>query len=759
MRALTRAAGLRSGMSMSKELTSKLAAPSPRVGVGVGLRGRRFGKRGALLLTALAAGGCADLRGYGPPEGGVALRQTLQRQSGQHAEQPADPAALPAAAPRGAAAAEAARQRAIRGFTRRLGPDPAAPRQSGAPAAAAGEISLDFDRADLVSVVRVMLEDGLKASYVIDPKVSGTVTLRTNRPLTADEVLPTLEEILRLNNAAIIERDGLFRILPRAEAGLSAPLVSARDVAARGLTVRVTPLRFVSVADVAEVLSGVAPAAGALRFDRARNLVFSTGTAAEQSTLSDMIAALDANFLANRSVALRPLEEAGASALVSELEALFATPSGGLNPAVSFLPIERMNAVLVIAEDAALLDQAVVLIRDLDQGAGESARLHVFEIANRRATALAAVLGEIFGVDTVAPSESDEIAESEAGTETEVEIGAAVAPGLTPETSATSPMAGGVGGALAAASESAGAGAAPTSGGVSRLVADEASNTLIALATADGARAIEAALRELDVKPVQVLIEATLVEVQLNEQLEYGVRWFLQTGEASINFNDVAGAAIGGPFAGFNAAFSSADVQSTLSALDSVSDVQVLSSPTLMVLDNQTARLQVGDQVPVTTRSSQSNDDANAPTVTEETYRDTGVILEIKPSVNAGGAVVLEIRQEVSDVVDTVAADNPTFAQRVVESTVAVQSGDTVALAGLIEETASDARDGIPVLSRLPLVGSAFGVSTTAVNRSELLVLIRPMVLRDQGQARAATEELRRRLTILEASLAPVPES
>ncbi len=652
-----------------------------------------------------------------------------------------------------------AEARAVRGFIRRAAPPvlPIAPGAAPAPLGGPGEITLDFQNADLASVVQVMLEEGLGATYVIDPRISGSVTFRSNRPLTRSEILPALEEILRLNNAAIVERDGIFRVLPRAEAGLAAPLVSARDVSARGLTVRVTPLRVLKVADVAEVLESFAPVAGSIRYDRARDLVFTIGTVEEQRTLLDLIAVLDVDHLAGRSFALFPLRDATPGAVSDELTQMFARPSGAPDPDIRFLPIGRMNAVLVVADRPGLVDEAREFVRFLDQDAGEVPRLHVFSVESRRASEIAALLGAIFDaqVTGAAPLE------------------AALAPGLSPRRDST----GGVEQGLGLAPEGEAEGEAPpaplrgdprapplapapgapavaggTLGGdtgVLRITADEPSNAIIALATAAGARSLENALARLDTQPLQVLIEATLVEVQLNDQLEFGVRWFLNSGNFAFNFNDIASGAFGNVFPGFNAAFRTDDIGVTLSALDEVTDVRILSSPTLMVLDNRIARLQVGDQVPISVRSSQSVTDPDAPIVSETEFRDTGVILEIRPTVNAGGLVVLEIFQEVSAVLGETGDDNPTISQRVVQSTVSVQSGETVALAGLIEEDQTLARDGLPVLSRIPVVGPLFGTTVDSVQRSELLVLIRPIVVRDQRQARAATEELRAKLSVL----------
>ena len=619
----------------------------------------------------------------------------------------------------------------------------------GNPAGGQGsDIALDVEGADLASVIKVIMEDGLDASYILDPRVSGTVTLRTNGPLSRADILPTLEEILRLNNAAIVERNGVFRIIPREEAGLSAPLISAQEAQVRGLTVRVTPLRFVSVQEIADILESLAPIAGAIRYDRSRNLVFTIGTAAEQATILDALSVLDVDYFASRSFALRPLREADAQPVVDELTAAFASPSGIASTAIRFLPVERMNAVLMIAEDSVLLDDAMVLVRNLDQDSGEAARLRVFPVSNRRAADLAILLGDVFGAETslgpqggadpLGPSLTPEIGRTAVDTTTDVETAPDVADATPTASPGLGPLAGGIGGGES---------------GVLRIVADEASNSLLALVTGDGARAMRRTLRRLDTQPLQVMIEATLVEVALNEELNFGVRWFFESGDFSFDFGDAAGTGAASVLPGFNAAFRTSNAQVTISALDAVTDVKILSSPTLMVMDNEEARLQVGDDVPIVVRSSQSTDDPNAPIVTEEEFRETGVILNIRPRVNASGNLSLQIRQEVSSVAPTTGAVNPTFNQRVVESTILVNSGETIALAGLIEGESELRRDGIPVLSRLPLIGPLFGATERAGDRNELMILIRPFVVRDQSEARAATNELRRKLSSLDATV------
>jgi general secretion pathway protein D len=270
----------------------------------------------------------------------------------------------------------------------------------------------------------------------------------------------------------------------------------------------------------------------------------------------------------------------------------------------------------------------------------------------------------------------------------------------------------------------------------------------VVLGTAQSHKVIEAALKQLDVLPLQVMIEATIAEVSLNDRLRYGLRWFFQTGESSFNLTADPLGFTGSVFPGFSYLLDASDATVALNVLQSISDVQVLSAPSLMVVDNQIARLQVGDQVPIATQSAVSVIDPEAPIVNQIDYQDTGVILEIRPRVNAGGLVLLEIAQEVSDVVatDTSGIDSPTIQQRRVQSTISIQSGQTIALGGLIRDRLEDGRIGIPVLMDIPVLGNLFSERDKLGARTELLVLLKPIVIRGQAEAQAMTNELRKKL-------------
>jgi general secretion pathway protein D len=299
-----------------------------------------------------------------------------------------------------------------------------------------------------------------------------------------------------------------------------------------------------------------------------------------------------------------------------------------------------------------------------------------------------------------------------------------------------------------------------------KIIADKVKNALVIQAKPSDYRTVESAIRKLDIVPLQVLIEATIFEVTLNDTLRYGVEWFFKFGESSkavfstsplgrvdATSTSALSGAVNAIFPGFSYVVSPTQdsVKAVINALDQVSDVNVISSPQVFVLDNQTATLIVGDQVPITTRSAVSVISPDAPTVNSIEYRDTGVILEVTPRVNAGGLVTMEISQEVSNV--SVATtntqsqqDSPTINQRKVESTVSVQGGETVALGGLITDRRENASQGLPFLSRLPVIGWLFGTKSDSAARTELLVLITPRVVGNTDQARQVTQELRSRL-------------
>jgi general secretion pathway protein D len=471
--------------------------------------------------------------------------------------------------------------------------------------------------------------------------------------------------------------------------------------------------------------------------------------------LLETVEIFDVDWLAGTSFGLFPLEYADAKTVAQELENILG--DGGderLAGLVRFVPIERMNAILVISPHQRFLSRAETWIERLDRGGGQGdggRRLFVYNVQNGKAADLAAILEQIFGADDAAAAAPG-----------------AVAPNLRPvEVSAANPPAGALAQSRTAGQRTGQTAPRPTPGAVAgresspsravdfagkgkiRVIADEANNALVILANASDYRMVSEALKKLDVVPLQVLIEATIAEVTLNDDLRYGLQWFFKANSSEFTLSSVATGAVAGIFPGFSYLFAGGDVRVVLNALSEVTELNVISSPQLMVLGNQTAVLQVGDQVPIATQSAVSVTDPAAPIVNTVEFRDTGVILRVTPRVNKGGLVIMDIEQEVSDVVATTTStiDSPTIQQRKIKSSVAVQSGETVALGGLIRESKVFTKSGIPFLSDIPIIGALFGTKTEDERRTELLVLITPRVVRNQTEARRVTDELRRRLS------------
>lgn len=645
-----------------------------------------------------------------------------------------------------------------------------------------GDVTLNFANADIREVINVVLGQTLGVNYIIDPKVQGQVTARTSNPIPRDAVIPALENILSLNGAALTLDEGIYKIvtLQQAAAGLSSPMVAPLRGNARGFGIYVVPIEYASAAAIADLLKPFVAPGRILRVDSPRNLLIFAGTGPEAGDLIDMVSVFDVDWMSGMSFALFPVQVADAKSLVTDLESVFT--QGGDSPVagvIRFVPIERLNAVLAISPRAAYLDRVETWIDRLDRGAeGAGRRIFVYHVQNGRAVDLSDVLGRIFETDQSRTRRDDSVD---------------LAPGLTPISLGDTPeplaaIPGAVGTGTGSAGEapatanqdgtprqtqntprssrrerlaaegvrnsrSNNQNAIETVGdsGNIRIIADEVNNALVVLATSAEFRMIEATLKRLDITPLQVLIEVTIAEVTLNDDLRYGLQWFFQEGNNSFSLSNLASGAASSAFPGFSYAFASTDAQVVLNLLAEVTDVQVVSSPQLMVLDNQSARLQVGDQVPIATQSSVSVTDPDAPVVNSIQFRDTGVILEVTPRVNAGGLVVLDVLQEVSDVIATTTSDidSPTIQQRSIESTVAVQSGDSIAIGGLIRDKLTNGTSGIPVISEIPLLGNLFKTTTEITQRTELLVLITPRVVRDQREAREVTDELRKRLSTL----------
>lgn len=600
---------------------------------------------------------------------------------------------------------------------------------SRAPAVSAGETlaggqgyQLNLVDAPIAAAARYVLGDTLGLNYVVDPNVTGTITLQTSAPVGRDALIDIFETTLASNGLAISEQGGVFRVMLASDAIAGTPPVSVPSVASRGPGVRilVVQLRYISAQEMRNILTPISPPGAILNIDPDRNYMMLAGNAAELTSMQDAISVFDVDWMRGMSVALHPLEASRPTEIAAELEQIFRTTEGPGSDVIRFAPNEQLNSILVISSQPSYLRRAAEWIQKLDRVASSNEeQLYVYPIQNRRAEELAAVLQSSLAAEGIGP----------AGTSVSPDLESI---DLTSDTGASD------GGIL--------------SGGAGQMVvADTANNALLINANARDFRQIEAILRRLDTLPSQVLLEATIVEVSLNDQLRFGVRWFFENGGSTVRFNELASTSMALPTtvpAGLAWNYSSGDFTAMLDALSAVTNVEVISSPTLMALNNQEAVLQIGDQVPILTQQSQSTNDLNAPVINSVELKDTGIILRVTPRVNSTGGVLLDIEQEASRVVETTTSqiDSPTIQQRRIRTRAVLSDGEALVLGGLIQEGNTRRKRGVPILSDIPVIGNAFRTMNDDQTRTELLIFVRPYVVRDQQAARSVSAEFRTRL-------------
>jgi len=614
---------------------------------------------------------------------------------------------------------------------------------------------LAFSDVDIYQVVESVLSEALGLSYQIDPGVKGTISLRSSRPLRNEELLPALESALRIQGWALVKVNDRYEVVPMKEAPRRVTSINApTDHTQPGFSIEVVPLEFISAAEVEKLLQPFAPPGGVMKVDESRNLLILTGSSQELATMMDVIKTFDVDWLAGMSYGIFNLNYVDARTLETELSAIFADPKSPLNGVIRLVPLPRLNSVLAITPQPKYLQSVETWIKRLDIG-GTSAgrRIYVYDVQNGRAEDLARSLNQILSLSSTdeysagrvgLPANSAGIVGSMRGMSMGSSSGSTLGSGAFGSGNTTAGGATGFSGTLAGVSPSASMSTGAEKSGDLRIVANNDSNALMILANPAEFSVIEAALQRLDAPGRQVLIEASLAEVTLTDELRYGVQWSYHGKNGPVTLSDTG--QIAQKFPGLSFLFTgSTSISAVLNALESVTKVRVISSPKLVTLNNHAAQLQVGDEVPITTQSSVSTSNSDAPIVNSVQMRETGVILQVTPRVNRNGLVQLDIAQEVSNSIPTTTSniDSPTIQERRLSSTVVVKNGDTIALGGLITENVSKGRSGVPYLQSVPLLGSLFRDTNDTKTRTELILLITPRVMRDDAEFQDVMDDLR----------------
>jgi general secretion pathway protein D len=674
-------------------------------------------------------------------------------------------------------------------------------------AANGGGYDLNFENTPVGTVAKVVLGDILGTGYTIDPRVQGTVSLVSVRPVPKSDIVFVLENALRLSGVVLVRDTTGYRLTPLGEAVGAGRVDAAAASPEAGYGVSVVPLQYVSATTVLKLMDSFATKPGTVRADGTRNLLLIQGTGPERRNAVETAMSFDVDWMRGQSVGIYPLNNSAPEPIVAELEKILDSGEAGLSQGVlKFQPVARLNAIMVVSRKPALLQTAANWIKRLDREGSARNSVHVYQLKYGDAKQIARLLNDMFtggssssldsadnqlapGSGSSSTSSADRLSANGNSSSSPTSGGFASssqtstgAPGGSSsgfgsgsgsgfgqsQLKAGNDRSGGSNGANDTGSRSGGNGQ-PLLDGV-RITADTVNNSLLIYADQPNYKIVESTLVQLDQAPLQVAIDATIAEVTLTNELSYGVQTYITSKQLGLKGNQgsilntqstsspaitsdstgavstVAGALINRAFPGFNFLVGSeANPAAILDALHAVTSVKVLSNPSLVVINNQVATLQVGDVVPVSTGSATVLTGNNTVVSTID-YRNTGIILRVSPRINNNGNVRLDVEQEISAVTPGSAALTPTVSERRVKSSISVTSGQTVLLAGLISEQQNGSRSGVPLLDEIQGLGDAFSHQDKTGTRTELIIFIRPQIIRNGTDAHHIAEELRSKL-------------
>jgi general secretion pathway protein D len=653
-------------------------------------------------------------------------------------------------------------------------PPPAAPAE---PPAAAGSarVSLHLENANMLQVIGIIAAE-LKMNYIVDPNVRGAVNINTLGDLRQEDLLPLLQAVLRANGATAVQSGSFWRIVqskdaPRIPIAISQEADAAKLPADDRVIMNIVPLRFVTAADMSKILSVYLSEIGQIVTHEPGNILMITDTSRSMKRLMELINVFDTDTLAKQRIRVFPVENARAADLVKDLAQIFSAYAlSEKSTAVRFIPIERLNSILVVSGNPNVYPEVQQWLGKLDQSVRKvGIQNFVYKVENGTAENLASLLSSLYGGGRLATR----VGGAGAG------LGAmAGAPGATFGGAGGGGSPGGgisLGGAAATAG---GAGAAPAgmatmpgaevsggeisvaaSGGSLqgpvRIVPDLVNNALLIQATPQDYETIRETLKQLDIIPRQVLIEAKVYEVDLSGALAFGVEAFLQqrsdTNRRLVGQFSQSGGGFPNPGLSLSAGTlvgRARELLFFLNAQENRGRTRVLSAPTVLASDNMTAHIQVGAEVPIlTSQGVVAGAQAAGSSLFTNTIqqRDTGVILSVTPRINPSGMVTMQIQQEVSSPQPPTGGgiNSPSILKRSVNTQATVKDGETIALGGIISENRIYSKSRVPLLGDIPGLGLLFGSTSYSVSRTELIVLLTPRVMQTVDEIQQATEEFK----------------
>ena len=575
------------------------------------------------------------------------------------------------------------------------------------------QIVLDFENADLLEFLDLILLKTLKRNYAVDPQARAKITAHLKGRFSPDELLRLLNLILEMHNLHIIEENNLLRVIPLSKMGRLS----------HHLSFAIVRFEHVPVQSVINLVKNLSSQQAFVFPDRRSNSLVIVDQPAQLRKVIRLVSLLDVDVLGDCYLEIYRSRVLAVEKLASYLEKIFRSSVFKLaSPKnyVDFIPVKELGALLIVSKKEDTLELVHRWIEMIDNGESQEEQVYVYYVENGDAEEIANILKEAFSENRASPRETIVKAIKKSNKKSQ-QIGTSIS-------------------------------------GRVRIIPDKTNNLLIITATPEDYRIVLDLLKKIDIVPRQVLIEVIIAEISLNKKLEYGVEWWLKT-----NFNlegrkytgDImhVGKYAGTPGTGFSyVVYHNLDPRVLITALDNVSEVHILSNPVILATDNREARIQIGQEIPTVTQKVANTASSNLNVTQSIQYRDTGIIVEVKPHINSSGLVKLDITQEVSEQAGTL-LDSPIISTRKIKTSLVVQDGHTIILGGLIKQKRDYGESGVPGLMRLPVVGHLFKWGNRNTEKTELLVAITPRVIKNLEEAEASMKEFKSRIEDLKRRL------
>jgi general secretion pathway protein D len=598
--------------------------------------------------------------------------------------------------------------------------------------------TLNFVGADIESVIKA-IGQYTNRTFIIDPRVKGTINLVSEKPVTKEQAFDLLTATLRVQNFAVVTGDGVTKVVPEGDAKLQAGPTQRIDARSNEIATQIYHLNYESASNLVGVLRPLISPVNTINANIGTNTLIITDYADNLKRMGTIIAALDSP--ASGDMDIIPIRHAIAGDIATMVNRLLEPAPGADSGRVNLLVDSRTNSVIIRAPSVARANLAKALIAKLDQPTPQAGNVHVVYLRNADALKLAQTLRAVVAADLSSANAAS----------------AAPAPGTTGPINQPSGMGGGM---QPPPSASASPAALPSGGSAGFIQADQATNTLIITASEAVYRNLRAVIDQLDARRAQVYIESLIVEVTATKAAEFGVQWAGLSGGTNSTYRvgSVTGFSTGGnnlinqaasllvpsgtpqaPGNGINiGVFRQVAGQIGLGALAHAlaSDIgtNILSMPNIITLDNEEAKIIVGQNVPfITGQFTQAGTAGANPFQTIE-RKDIGLSLRVRPQISEGGTVKMSIYQETSNIQDTTASGIIT-SKRSIDTNVLVDDGQVIVLGGLIDENMQDSTEKVPGLGDIPLIGNMFKYQKRSKAKTNLMVFLRPTVVRSNEQS------------------------